>query len=120
MMSVSLNASERQHQMNNGSSFSYPASWKMAEGKEHIRLQGPEEDFIVDFLTLPVSDSKAELEFKTINAQFALPVSQKIPYPVNDFWEAVEQWVYDVPPSEGRVLMAFVRRYQDHTYINLI
>lgn len=109
--------------LHDGSAFSYPASWKLEEFREQIRLQSPEADFTVHFMALKSKDKAVEEAWQQINPHFNLAISQQYSLPsawLGGFWENGQQFIYDVPLSESKTVMALVRTYQNQAYISLI
>ncbi|MBN9289038.1 MAG: hypothetical protein BGO43_01685 [Gammaproteobacteria bacterium 39-13] len=109
--------------LNNGSTFSYPASWKCEELEGRVKLLGPESDFSVNCLVLPTVEQVAEKAWQQVYPHFDLKVAQQLSLPsvwLGGFWESGQQIVYDIPLSESRTVMALVRNYQNQAYISLI
>lgn len=109
--------------LNNGSTFSYPASWKCEELEGRVKLLDPESDFKVNCLVLPAVEGALAQAWQQINPKFDLKIAQQFSLPpawLGGFWESGQQIVYDVPFSESRTVMALVRNYQNQAYISLI
>ena len=109
--------------LKNGSTFWYPASWKLEELEERVRLQGPEADFIVHFLVLASIEEVEKQAWQQVSPNFDLKISQQFSLPsawLGGFWENGLQLIYDVPLSEAKTVMALVRTYQNQAYISLI
>ncbi|MCS5712927.1 MAG: serine hydrolase domain-containing protein [Candidatus Babeliales bacterium] len=109
--------------LNNGSTFSYPDTWKCEELEGRVKLLGPESDFKVNCLVLPAVEGALAQAWQQINPNFDLKIAQQFSLPpawLGGFWESGQQIVYDLPLSESRTVMALVRNYQNQAYISLI
>ncbi len=109
--------------MKSGSTFSAPNTWKIEVLDTHTTLIGPENDLSVYFVELPLTESPekmAEIAWKQLNPHFSFKQSQALSYPGIGDWESMQQLIYEVPPSESKNIMAFVRIFQKQAYISLV
>lgn len=100
-----------------------PTGWTVERKADPLIVAGPESDLRISF---HASDLTGEIEdqvrraWREIDEKFNTPVRQQAEMPSTDGWDKVLQIVYDLPPNEGRLAIAFVRTLGKRTYINLV
>jgi hypothetical protein len=103
--------------------FTVPDRWTEEATGAVRTLVGAEGDLRITFVEVESGGSpqdSAVAAWRRIEPGFGSTVRMAVAIPAPDGWDEMHQIMYEVPPSEGRVELAFVRRLGGRTFVNLV
>ena len=103
--------------------FTVPDRWTAEATGGVPTLVGPEGDLRIAFVEVESGGSpqdSALAAWRRIEPGFGSTVRIAVAVPAPDGWDEAYQVMYEVPPSEARVELAFVRRLGGRVFVNLV
>jgi hypothetical protein len=103
--------------------FTVPDRWSAEATGGVPTLVGPEGDLRITFVEVESGGSpqdSALAAWRRIEPGFDSTVRMAVAVPAPDGWDEMHQVMYEVPPSEERVEIAFVRKLGGRMFVNLV
>lgn len=108
---------------NSPSAITLPKGWTRADPSEPVTVLSPEGDLRCTFVvtqTAGTADETSRVAWRQINPEFQYPIHTQGEVPSTEGWAKVSQVIYNLPSSEGRMVLTIVRTLGSQAYVILI